>query len=205
MLALQLPQHLIDSYVEWVTHLHSMIGEMGVFIASGFKPTWVFNTLDNMAFEAVKHDLTPSSRHPVARAFSGDDSCHNELVIERAGYKRLKHAYRLKSKGVHTSYPTFCGTVNLPCGSFSDPTLLLQRVLFRLRRGDLGACANSYAEHCTRLSLNLAGACETLTGTQLEHHTLTRRILRHTLRANGSSLVGSFMLKLQSGWYDLNY
>lgn len=203
MRALDLPTAVIEDYVNWVTHLHGMLGPMGVFIASGFKPTWIFNTLDNMAFQAVKHDLKPG--RTVARAFSGDDSVHNERVIERAGYRDMKHSYRLKSKGVHTKYPTFCGTTNLPIGSFADPTLLLQRVLFRLRRGDLFASALSYAEHCSKLTAVLPMSMDYLNGKQLEHHTLTRRILRYHLEASGRSLIGTFFTKLNAGRYDLSY
>lgn len=42
MQALGIPVAVIDNYVSWVTHLFGMLGEFGIFIASGFKPTWVF-------------------------------------------------------------------------------------------------------------------------------------------------------------------
>ncbi len=202
---LGIPAAIIEEYLEWVTNLHGMLGPFGIFIASGFKPTWVFNTLDNMAYEALKHQLTPASVRPVARAFSGDDSNHNEKVVERQSFKNSKHRFRLQSKGVHTDMPYFCGTLNTPAGTFAEPTLLLQRVIYKARRGGIYEAALSYAEHCSRLAQNIEGAAQYLSGTQLTFHTLTRRLLRFYLEKQGRGLIGTFFLKLRSGHFDLSY
>ncbi|AVD68667.2 replicase [Entoleuca gammaflexivirus 1] len=200
-----IPTNIIETYVLWVTHLRDALGECGVWIASGFIPTWLFNTADNMAFQALKHALTTHTWSPsdVARSFSGDDSTHNELVTVRPLFARLEHQFKLVSTGTHSDIPHFCGTVNLPGASFCDPTLLLTRILFRLRRGNLASCALSYSEHCARLQSKYEECSWRLTERERYCHATSLRLLRLQLRISGIPLVGSFLTKLLSHNYNL--
>jgi hypothetical protein len=204
MRALSVPESLISEYTEWVSHLFGLCGEMGIVIASGFKPTWFFNTIDSMAYQALKHQLTPHTpgQRVVARAFSGDDTLHNERVLVRPSYSRLKHVFRLISTGLHTTLPHFCGTVNLPSGSFADPKLLLTRVLYRLRSGRLAECALGYAEHAYRFQRRLEEH-QGLPAEYLECHSLTIRILRAQLRLSGIPLIGTFLTKLLPHFFSI--
>lgn len=158
-----------------------------------------------MAFQALKHELTPASVAPVARSFSGDDSNHNEQVKERPGFRHQKHKFRLESKGIHTEIPTFCGTLNTPSGSFAEPDLLAQRVIYRAQLGRINEAALAYAEHCSRLSKIIEGCIPYLSGRQIEMHTMTRRFLQETLRRQGRGLIGWFWTKLRPGHYDLSF
>jgi hypothetical protein len=208
MRLLNLPEPLILDYTRWVTHLLCMLGPLGIIIASGFKPTWFFNTFDSMCYQALKHDLTPHRRpgvRVVARSFSGDDTLHNELVRVRPEFAKLPHHFRLVSTGGHTSTPHFCGTLNTPAGSFADPELLLTRILYKLRAGKLPQCALGYSEHCYRLQRNYEQLTDHLSTRALACHSLSLRILRAQLRRSGIPFFGFFLTKLLSHYYDLTH
>ncbi|QDO72745.1 replicase [Entoleuca gammaflexivirus 2] len=206
MRAFGVPEPLIEDYLSWVTHLSCMLGPLGIMIASGFKPTWFFNTIDSMAYQALKHSLTPHhGPHPrVARAFSGDDTLHNERVTVRPEFGKLPHQFLLVSTGAHTDMPHFCGTLNTPAGSFANPELLLLRCLYKLRVGRIFQSSLGYAEHCYRLQKNLETAIPHLTSRQIACHSLTLRLLRLVLRVQGFPLVGEFLTKLLPHFYNLS-
>lgn len=188
-----IPDSIIEDYVKWDTHITTAMGDLGVVIPSGLKQTWLNNTLDNMAFQALKHNLTPHTElKRVARAFSGDDSAHNELITIRHEFARLPHCFKLISTGSHTEIPHFCGTINLPCGTFADPRLLALRCLYRMRRGSLPTAALSYAESCSRLQRVLSSSLPYLTSQEVLAHSISFRLLRWQLLKNGLSLAASF-------------
>jgi len=200
------PEALIESYVEWVTHLLCMLGPLGIMIASGFKPTWFFNTVDSMSYQALKHNLTPHRRpgiKPVARAFSGDDTLHNELTVVRPSFTRLPHCFRLISTGSHTEMPHFCGTLNTPQGTFADPELMITRILYKLRTGRLGDSALGYAEHVYRLNRRFEENIQYLSGRQLACHALSVRILRTYLRLSGLPAFAVFLIRLVPHYFHL--
>nr|QED43020.1 putative RdRp [Leucocoprinus gammaflexivirus G] len=232
MRSLQLPEYLIESFVWHHTHLFSFLGEMGVMIPSGAMHTYDFNTLDSMAFFALKHDLTPhvplsqrtqldetpiphalTNLHPssrarqptttIALAFSGDDTLANELVQVHPGFHRLPHAFRLLSTGTYTAIPHFVGKLHTPKGSFSDPVLLSGKILYKLSKGSLRDCALSYASHCYALHRNYSNVVPYLTNHENHCHATNLRLLRHALRVYRLPLLGSFFVKTISFCYRL--
>lgn len=199
------PPPLVAEFIELMTNLRTSLGPNHPWIPSGLKPTWLFNTFDNMAYQALKHDLTPHfpGTPAVARAFSGDDSLHNESIRVRPAFARLPHKFALVSTGSHTPTPHFCGTVNLPTGTFADPKLLLTRVLFRARLGTLGPSALGYAEHASRLQSSLEISAEHLSALELSCHATTVRFLRFYLRLAGIPYLGFFLTRLLAHSYNL--
>lgn len=208
----EVPPHMVQNYTMFMTHITVLGKESGVWIPSGLKPTWAVNTFDSMAHNALKHKITP---HPPwvgvksgrakgpARAFSGDDSSQNELITIRPEYERLPHKFKLQSTGCHETWPHFCGTVNYPFGSFSDPTLLLYRVIYKLRRSKLSSSVLSYAEHCYRLHRHLEPAMAYLTSSELACHAKTYRIIRLALLLYSIPLVGSFFVRTIKVFFNL--
>nr|QED42996.1 putative RdRp [Leucocoprinus gammaflexivirus C] len=232
MRSLQLPEYLIESFVWHHTHLFSFLGEMGVMIPSGAMHTYDFNTLDSMAFFALKHRLTPhlplSQRlsptttasshyldhlHPstsnsgfttsIALAFSGDDTLANELVSVHPGFSRLPHAFRLQSTGAYTTVPHFVGKLHTPGGSFSDPTLLTGKILYKLSKDNLKTCVLAYASHCYTLHRNYQTVAPYLTHHEKVCHSFNLRILRRALRLYKLPLFGSFFVKTIAFCYRL--
>jgi hypothetical protein len=206
------PPKLFGSYVYFVTHIEVLGKRSRPWIPSGIKPTYLFNCLDNMAFQSLKYKMTPhppwngspAGRVPgVARAYSGDDSSHNELLRERASFQGLPHKFRLKSTGGPEPYPHFCGTVNLPSGSFADPKLLLLRVVYKLNRGKLFTSCLGYAEQCMRLQRCYTSSEPYLSSAELNCHAKSYRILRAALLLYGIPLIGSFFLRRVAHYFNL--
>nr|QED42960.1 putative RdRp [Leucocoprinus gammaflexivirus D] len=81
MRALQIPETVVELFIWHMTHLFSFLGEMGVMIPSGAMHTYDFNTLDSMAFFALKHDITPhlplSQRHHPSHGNPPPHPCSN--------------------------------------------------------------------------------------------------------------------------------
>ncbi|GFM95132.1 replicase [viral metagenome] len=197
---------LIDEYIEHMTEVKVHGKRSRPFIASGYKFTWLINTLDNMAYQSVKHRLTPHTpEERVARAFSGDDSIHNELVSIRECFMEGTHQYRLVSTGAHSEYPRFCGTLNLPTGTFANPELMVLRIIYRLRKGSLSTAVLGYAEHVSRLHAVLETTQPFLTERQLMCHTISFRILRRQLLINGFAFAASYFVAGLRSCFNMNY
>jgi hypothetical protein len=198
------PPPMWAEYQRFTAHILVLGKRSRFWIPSGLKPTWLFNTIDNMANQALKYDLTP---HPpwtgcsagrsrgVARGFSGDDATHNEVVVIRPQYLRLDHRFRLRSTGGQELVPHFCGVIASPAGIYADPKLLLLRVLYKLRAGKLPASILGYAEHCYRLHRNLELQARYLTTPELAAHAKTWRVLRKGLLRYGIPLTYGYFLK----------
>ncbi|UQS94394.1 MAG: replicase [Corpardiv virus 3] len=221
MNALQIPQYIIDLFIWHHTHLYSFLGEMNVMIPSGAMHTYDFNTLDSMAYFALKHRITPhlplsmrdnyitvaAPSHPcdghhyspaapgytttVALAFSGDDTLANEIVEVHPGFFKLPHSFSLQSSGTHTFIPHFVGKLHTPGGSFSDPTLLLAKLLYRIAKETISQSALSYASHCYQLHRNYYRCQSYLTSQEKLCHATNLAILRLLLKRYGYSLIGS--------------
>nr|UQS94332.1 MAG: replicase [Corparint virus 1] len=235
MQALHMPNDFIELFIWHHTHLFSFLGEMSVVIPSGAMHTYDFNTLDSMAFFALKHQVTPHQplsqrssestsaipHHPadeysttgetrkralttsIALAFSGDDTLANEIIRVHPGFSRLPHKFALQSTGTHTFTPHFVGKLHTPGGSFSDPTILLAKILFQHSKAQLPKCALAYATHCYHLHRNYDKVTSYLNSDEMVHHGMNLRILRQALKTWGLPLSGSFFVKLIAQTYSL--
>ncbi|UQS94392.1 MAG: replicase [Corpardiv virus 2] len=142
--ALQIPQYIIDLFAWHHTHLYSFLGEMNVMIPSGAMHTYDFNTLDSMAYFALKHRVTPhlplslrgdiitiaNSVHPcdspnltapapgytttIALAFSGDDTLANEVIEVHPGFLQTTPQLFLTILGHTHHHPSFRRQASYP-------------------------------------------------------------------------------------------
>lgn len=122
---LNIPKYLIKMFVELKLGYHDDKSLIDFMILTGAFYTYIFNTLDNMAFAATKYSIPLDT----PQCYSGDDSVINAPVQPTAYFQEIERYFRLESKPAYSKRPMFCGYYFTSHGIIKDPIL----VYFRLQ------------------------------------------------------------------------
>lgn len=202
MQRLDIPQFMIDDYLNFMTSIYTWMGKMGYMMPTGCQFTLLFNSNRSAAYQCLKYKI-PSSM-PIA--LTGDDVACNGTPPYRPTWIYYQHLFKLVSKR-NTSYnPTFCGWILTPAGCFKDPNLLLVRTMYQFSRNNLRNCIYNYASDLTPLHKNFELMMPHLTEDQIEDHYTTLQILQAEAQIMGINLEGSFMTSYgEKKIFDLHY
>jgi hypothetical protein len=188
MRACQVPEVLIDDYLDFMCSLSTWMGKMGYMMPSGCKFTLKFNTTRSLAYQATKYKLPPK----VPLCATGDDIACNAAPLERSSWRKVSKQLKLVSKRNTLRQPTFCGWVLTPCGVYKNPEILYQRTLYQKAKNNLSKAFFSYAADITPLKKNFEIISPYLTEEQCEMHFTTQQILHCEARRCGINLVRDF-------------
>jgi hypothetical protein len=225
----RLPENLIQEYLEWATKLETALGELGILIFSGFKFTWMFNSFNSMAYNALKYDIPaqansnspfpygnfvkdwePTVSQPIQRpgsitpmVFSGDDTGINYDVKVRSSFARLGRGIELTCVEDFSRYLDFCGNHSVPGATFANPELMTARILYRMATGSLDSCLLSYADLAGRGVQALHTSQQFLSEQELACIGFNYKVLRLALRRRRLPEIGSYFIKLMRHSYRL--
>lgn len=132
----------VRQFYAWVkTHAEVFCGILAIMRLSGEGPTFDANTECNIAYDALKHELTPN----VKACYGGDDLARDKNALVRPFWRKLEPLFTLKSKAEVLHQPDFCGWLLTRHGVVKEPEQLYQSLQLGLRLGKLDEIVPSYS------------------------------------------------------------
>nr|UYL95418.1 MAG: RNA-dependent RNA polymerase [Nanning tick virus 2] len=136
-----LPPSVIDYYVESKLDLSCQFGHLAIERFTGEGPTWLFNTLFNVAISGLRY----GSMKGVPQAYSGDDSSINAALRDTAAWPALSKHFEIRFKVERQRQAVFCGWILTSSGVCKEPRILLCKYLIAVERGNLHLVEESLA------------------------------------------------------------
>jgi len=187
---LGVPTHMIQEYLDFMLNIRTWMGRMGGYLPSGFSFTLLLNTWRSLAYMALKYFI----KRLRALCATGDDSAGNGTLTVRALWSAYyDNLFILKCKTSFPKYPTFCGWKFSPHGCYKEPTLLLDRTLYQLAKGNLDKCIFNYMADATPLHVNIEILAPFLSEPDLEAHLCTVSLLVGAAKQHNINLLGDFL------------
>jgi hypothetical protein len=178
-----IPQDLINDYVEDKLDFHTSTMHFGIMTFSGEIFTWLFNTIHEHSREALKYDLCDE---PLMG--SGDDI----LRFDNKPISEQWHHYEMYDVAVEKRYlkpvGSFC-SYNIKDGKmWKDPILLWRRLQGQIELGKIEDVYMGYFLHFLTI-YNLGDAMYNLLDEEaMEHQNLLSRIFFNLRKVAGNSL-----------------
>nr|CAH2618947.1 replication polyprotein [Broom forkmoss associated tymo-like virus]CAI5383900.1 replication polyprotein [Broom forkmoss associated tymo-like virus] len=130
--AFNIPDHVIDYYVELKLGLTCQFGELAVMRFTGEGPTLLFNSFFNAAIIGCQYALPPSTAVCVA----GDDCAINGSYQERPGWPSLSRHLTLVAKPEVRKAAPFCSWLLTSDGAIKSPLVVFCKLLIAQDRGE---------------------------------------------------------------------
>ncbi|AVD68668.2 replicase [Pistacia-associated flexivirus 1] len=141
MRAKNVPQHLVDYYLDAKRLAYTFLGPLEFMRLTGEVFTLLFNTLAMMMYLAFKYIIPKNT----PRAHTGDDVIMNARPKLRPSSQRLLTQIRITTVDEYTKTPSFVGWRLTPGGLIKDPRLLLARAYHaESKNKELETCVSYY-------------------------------------------------------------
>nr|UGO57486.1 MAG: hypothetical protein [Riboviria sp.] len=173
-----IPEDIIDAYVEIKTHAKVFLGTLAIMRLTGEGPTFDANTECSIAYHHTKYLVSPES----AQIYAGDDMCQSGIPEPKLSFQMIADRLSLKAKEVTKTqkkgdFASFCGWLITPKGIIKDPLKMYASLELAKRIGNIKNCKLSYA-HDTRHAYSLGDSVQDcMDQEQLKYHQLTVREL----------------------------
>ncbi|WVN62089.1 replicase [Rehmannia allexivirus] len=138
---LGIPEEVLTFYRFVKTHAKTFVGNLAIMRLSGEGPTFDANTECNIAYDALRFQLSSD----VNACYAGDDLVRDRVCPERPGWIFSAPHFQLKAKPCATRKPDFCGWRLTPYGIVKSPTQLFQSMQLAIKLGKLEDIKRSYA------------------------------------------------------------
>lgn len=168
-----LPDEVLSFYRYLKTHAKTFVGNLAVMRLSGEGPTFDANTECNIAYDALRFNLSDE----VNACYAGDDLVRDKVCPERPCWKFFSQHFSLTAKPLETDKPDFCGWRLTKHGILKSPVQLYQSLQLAIQLGQTEEVKRSYAIdylHAYKLGDRLY---EVFSEEEMEAHQLTTRIL----------------------------
>lgn len=176
---LGVPDSVTDFYRFIKTHARTFVGNLAIMRLSGEGPTFDANTECNIAYDALRFNLTEK----VNACYAGDDLVRDQVCEERASWLFSQHLFALTAKPQSTRKPDFCGWRLTPYGIVKNPTQLYQSLQLALRLDKMDDVKRSYAIDYTHAYKLQDRLFEIFDEKELAaHHLTTRLLIKHGVR-----------------------
>jgi hypothetical protein len=136
---LSIPEEAIRYYWWLKVSLETTFGPSAVMRFTGEPGTYIFNTMYNLAYMALKYNIKG-----IPCVFSGDDSLLYAVLAENSDWFRYEHLFTLVGKAFISELPECCGWLCYPQGIVRDPLVLALKTLSRENVGELAKVLDSY-------------------------------------------------------------
>ncbi|QIM41186.1 replicase [Papaya virus A] len=135
------PDEVCEFYKFLKINAKTFLGNLAVMRLSGEGPTFDANTECNIAYDALRFQLSDDLK----ACYAGDDLVRDKVCPERSGWKYSENLFTLKAKPLVTRKPDFCGWRLTPYGIVKNPVQLYQSMQLAVERGEIEEIKRSYA------------------------------------------------------------